>query len=408
MKITLDEIIPYQPPLPPKPSKPSISSKIIPPPSKLPPLIHPLPQKPHSRHQSPSYPSQLHQSKCGPISYPIDQERRSGLPTYTNDFDSELAALSNMTIEATAIASPATENAEQQQHVSSGKGLKTGPYKFPPRSRSDNEQDARHDDEANHGISAEVTEHGRSCSAYQETTEPTNGSKSNSMHSALSPNARSGKAIPADTAHLDEVNLPHASSPAPELTESLNITLLTESVDDQGVLCEKRTPDPDISPLDMILSESRETSLVVLNNEDNEDISNSLGGEHPTTNTTLGCSQDLSLSSREQNGACLGENNTVSVVIPAAQPPKPRTRKSAKRPHRRRSKKRASGTAPFDERDDSDDPDDDDYVEKTPQVDDWYRSTKKPRQLPVTNSDRSDVGAAVGFQLGAKEMVEAR
>ena len=124
------KIIPYQPPLPPKPS---ISSKIIPPSSKLPPLIHPLPQKPHSRHQSPSYPSQLHQSKCGPISYPIDQERRSGLPIYTNDFDSELAALSNMTIEATAIASPATGDAEQQQHVSSGEGLKTGPYKFPPR-----------------------------------------------------------------------------------------------------------------------------------------------------------------------------------------------------------------------------------------------------------------------------------
>ncbi|KAI7970690.1 hypothetical protein EIK77_006432 [Talaromyces pinophilus] len=204
------------------------------------------------------------------------------------------------------------------------------------------------------------------------------------------------------------MNLPHASSAAPELTESPNITLVTESVDNQGVLSEQKTPNPDTSPLDMILSESRETSRVVLNNEDNEDISSSLGGEHPTTNTTLGCSQDLSLSSREQNGVSLGENNTVSVVIPAARPPKPRTRKSAKRPRRRRSKKRTPGTAPFNERDDSDDPDDDDYVERTPQVDDWYRPTKKPRQLPVTNSDRSDVGAAVAFQLGRLSLPDLR
>jgi hypothetical protein len=198
------------------------------------------------------------------------------------------------------------------------------------------------------------------------------------------------------------MNLPHASSAAPDLTESPKITLLTESADkNQGVFSEKRIPDPGSSPLDMILSESRETSLVVRNNEDNEDIPSSLGDEHSTTHTALGCSQDPSHSSRgEQNGVRLDENNTVTVVIPAAQPPKPHTKRSAKRSHRRRPKRRTPRTAPFDEWDDSDDPDDDDYVERTPQADDQYRPMKKSRQLPVMNSDRADVGSAVGFQLG--------
>jgi hypothetical protein len=206
------------------------------------------------------------------------------------------------------------------------------------------------------------------------------------------------------------MTLPRASSVAPDPTKSPNTALRTESVDkNQGVLSEKQTPDPVSSPLDMVLSESRETSLVVRNDEDNEDIPSSLGGEHSTTNTALGCSQDPSLSSRgEQNGDCLGENNTVTVVIPAARPPKPHAKRSAKRPHRRRPKRQTSRTAPFDEEDDSDDPDDDDYVERTPQVDDRYRPTKKPRQLPVTNSDRSDVGAAVGFQLGGLSLPDLR
>jgi hypothetical protein len=125
MMITLDEIIPYQPPLPPKPS---IPSKIIPPPSKLPPLIHPLPQKPHSRHQSPSDPSQLlHQSRSHPISSPIDQESRAEVPSYQNVFDSELA------VEATAIVSAATENTGQQPQCRSGsKGLEDNLRKQPP------------------------------------------------------------------------------------------------------------------------------------------------------------------------------------------------------------------------------------------------------------------------------------
>ncbi|EED23201.1 hypothetical protein TSTA_066480 [Talaromyces stipitatus ATCC 10500] len=329
-----------------------------------------------------------------------------------------------MAVEATAIVSAATENTGQQPQCRSGsKGLEDNLRKQPPANangmltyrghclgiRSDNQQHVSHNGEASPGISAGFLEHERSCSAYQETTERINGLESNTMHAALSSDSRSGTAIPADTAHLDDMDLLHASSAAPNLTMSPNITLITESVKNQGVLGEKRTPDPDSSPSDMILSESRETSLVVRNSEDNEDIPSSLGGEHSTTNTALGCSQDPSLSSRgEQNGDCLGENNTVTVVIPAARPPKPHAKRSAKRPYRRRPKRQTSRTAPFDEEDDSDDPDDDDYVEQTPQVDDRYRPTKKPRQLPVTNSDRSDVGAAVGFQLGGLSLPDLR
>jgi hypothetical protein len=210
MMITLDEIIPYQPLLPPKPS---ISSKIIPPPSQLPPLIHPLPQKPHSRHQSPSYPSQLLQSGSHPISSPIDQESRAEVSSYQNVFDSELAAWSDMAVETTAIVSAATENTGQQSQCRSGsKGLEIDLREQPPGKygqiqssiclatvngrltyrghcpgiRSENWQHGSQNAEASPGISAGFLEHERSCSTYQETTEPINDSESNTMHSALS------------------------------------------------------------------------------------------------------------------------------------------------------------------------------------------------------------------------------
>lgn len=150
----------------------------------------------------------------------------------------------------------------------------------------------------------------------------------------------------------------------------------------------------------MTLSESQETSLVVRNDEDNEGNPSSFGGEHSTTDTAFGCSQDPSpLSCGQQNRVSLRENNTVAVVIPAARPPK-RTRNPAKRPYRRRPKKQKYGEAPFDESDESDNSADDDYVEQTPQVHDRYRPTKKSRQLPVTHSNRSDRGKVIGFQLG--------
>lgn len=123
MMITLDEIISYQPPLPPKPS---ISPKTILPALKLPPLIHPLPQKPHS-------PNQLHQYGCDPISSPINQELKAGAPSYKNVFDSELAAWSDMAVETTAIVSTATEDVDQQQqHRSGSKGFGNNFHKQPP------------------------------------------------------------------------------------------------------------------------------------------------------------------------------------------------------------------------------------------------------------------------------------
>ena len=75
------------------------------------------------------------------------------------------------------------------------------------------------------------------------------------------------------------MNLPHATSAGPDLTESPNITLLTASVDkNQGALSEKRAPDLDSSPLDIVLSESWERSLGPWNNKDNEDTPRILRG----------------------------------------------------------------------------------------------------------------------------------
>ncbi|EED12960.1 hypothetical protein TSTA_054700, partial [Talaromyces stipitatus ATCC 10500] len=234
MMITLDEIIPYQPPLPPKPC---ISSKTIPPPSKLPPLIHPLPQKPQSRHQSPSCPSQLHQSKCDHIPSPIDQEQMSGVPLYTNVFDRELAAWSDMAIKTTAFVSTATENTEQQQHHIGSDLFENGPRKLLSGDQSDNVQHASHDDEASPSISAGFLGHDRSCSAHQETTQLIHASESNGIHATLSKppvrpsrnlpprvrssESRSGNVIP-DTAHLDNMDSPHASSGTINPAESPN------------------------------------------------------------------------------------------------------------------------------------------------------------------------------------------
>lgn len=171
-------------------------------------------------------------------------------------------------------------------------------------------------------------------------------------------------------------------------------------------------PGRDSSPLDMILSESREISLVVQNDEDNEGVQSAFGGEHSPTVTAPDRSQDpLPSSCGERSGVCMRGNNTVAVVIPAARPPKPRTKRRVKRPYRRPPKVQTPRTAPFDESDEtcgSDDDDDDDYVERTPQFDNRYRPTKKPRQLPVTNSDRSNVGAVVGFQLGGLSLPDLR
>lgn len=130
MRITLDDIIYEHHP----PPKPSIPSKAIAPPSKLPPLTHPLPQKPHSRHQSPSFPSQLlHPFRSHPISSPIDQESRAEVPSYKNVFDSELAAWSDIAVEATAIVSATTENTGQQPQCRSGsKGLENDLLEQPP------------------------------------------------------------------------------------------------------------------------------------------------------------------------------------------------------------------------------------------------------------------------------------
>ena len=88
-----------------------------------------------------------------------------------------------------------------------------------------------------------------------------------------------------------------------------------------------------------------------------------LEDEYSTTNITLSCSQDPSLSSRDkQNRVCLGKKSIVTVVIPIAQPPKPNTKISAKYSYYRRSKKQTPRTDSFDEWDD-DDPDNNDYVE---------------------------------------------
>jgi hypothetical protein len=118
-----------------------------------------------------------------------------------------------MAVETTPIVSAATENTGQQPQCRSGsKGLEIDLRKQPPSKygqiqssiclvnvngrltyrgycpgiRSENWQHGSQNGGASPGISAGFLEHEGSCSAYQETTEPINGSELNSMHSALS------------------------------------------------------------------------------------------------------------------------------------------------------------------------------------------------------------------------------
>lgn len=185
-----------------------------------------------------------------------------------------------------------------------------------------------------------------------------------------------GEPIPADRAHDDDMSLPHASSEVINPTESPTLSLLTESIEkNQGVLGAKQTPNPD-SSLDVILGESRETSPVVRKEN----------------------SEGTPSSSGERNGVRTRKNDTVKAVIPAALTPKPRTKKLAKRPRRRRPKMQIPRTTPSDESDD--------YIERTLQFDNRYRPTKRQRQTPITNSDRGDVGS--GFHLGSLSLPDLR
>ncbi|EED16657.1 hypothetical protein TSTA_017320 [Talaromyces stipitatus ATCC 10500] len=108
-------------------------------------------------------------------------------------------------------------------------------------------------------------------------------------------------------------------------------------------------------------------------------------GGYSTKDPPSICLQDPSPpASVEQKRTRPRENNTVAVVIPAGQPPKPRTHRSAKRRYRAHPRTSTYRTASWDESDVSDDSDDEDYLDLT--QDDPDRPTKRRKQLPVTKS----------------------
>jgi hypothetical protein len=111
--ITLDGIIPYQPPpqLPCKPSQPFRATR---PSSRcLSPLIYPLPQWPISSEPSPKLPSGLQQAQYGWTPQPANHR---GMTPHANAFDSELVTLDRTKFEdATLTDMNSIPNSDEEQ-----------------------------------------------------------------------------------------------------------------------------------------------------------------------------------------------------------------------------------------------------------------------------------------------------
>uniref|UniRef100_A0A093UQM9 Transcriptional regulatory protein TOD6 n=1 Tax=Talaromyces marneffei PM1 TaxID=1077442 RepID=A0A093UQM9_TALMA len=374
--ITLDAIIPYQPPLPHKPPK---SSKIAPPPSKPPPLAHPLPQKPDARDQASLSPFQSCQSLSSFVSIPVDQEQTSRRPSSTNAFDTELAAWSDMAINhTTAMNTTAEDQGEGQEPRNDGDSL------------VDNSESPSSDF--------------REPEPYEESTQLIQDSQRYGTHDSAASDSKREHAISVTIAHSDDAEALHTNGCASDLQSAEALTLQPD-VDVRGSGLESQDiPDdewestPSGLPLNMVSSVNGDTGLERQDQNDDHDNLPSCEDDHLTDEPALIHSKEPSPSasvSSERKRTRPRENCAVAVVIPAAQPLQPR-----KRPYRLRNEAQTYRTDPQDESEEFDDSNDDDYVDRAEHVEHQRHSTKRPKYQPIVRSDPMKPEAVRDFKLG--------
>lgn len=186
---------------------------------------------------------------------------------------------------------------------------------------------------------------------------------------------------------------------AETLTHQSDVGVRDDGLESQDVPNVKLKSTSNALPLNMDSSVNGETGLILQDQGDDQDSLHSCEGDHSTNEPGSIQSQDQSASvSSERNGIWPREICPVAVVIPAAQPHKPR-----KRPSRLRTETQPDRTDPFDESDefdDSNDDDDDDYVDRAPHVENQGRSVKRPKYQPIANSDPVRPEAVRDLKLG--------
>ncbi|EED14491.1 hypothetical protein TSTA_106990 [Talaromyces stipitatus ATCC 10500] len=397
--ITLDEIIPYQPPLPPKPS---ISSKPLPLPSKPLPLIHPLPQKPSSRVQSPSYPDQPHQFNQRFV--PNSQEQASPESSYRNVFDRELAEWSNTTA-TTAVMSTGLETPGQEiQHHTGSESFANGSSNLLFNCPSD-VQPASHDNGASSSIAAVTIQPERPRLTHKETTRLMCDPELDDVHSSSIFGTPSEDTVHIDITdtHLNDTDVSHVSgwntnSQLAEIPTQLPEVDVDES---QNAVRDKTTQNLDTSPSNMISSAGPRTSSVVHMDDNDQQNPSSCDNDSSADGPTSGCTRGLTPAFEQRQ-------NCTSRDAATAQPPKPRTRRSAKRPHRSRPRMQTYRTEPPDESGDSDDSDDQDYVDRSQHVDDRARPTNRPKHQPVTDSNSVKPEADIAFKIGSLSLPDLK
>ena len=230
------------------------------------------------------------------------------------------------------------------------------------------------------------------CGVRMDATQPTDLSRECPASQTTLPPA-GGCTTNADSAE-DATQIWNPSIRTTENIGGLDTSGATENIEgDDGTKTPLSDPIPRQSPA---------ARFTVQGNATSRDVG-TLRENNETVTMTPTCFEDRPKSRRHKKKRGAHRNRQVATVVPPkTQPCNPRPQKSTGQPHRERRKRRryrSPSLGDYDS-DDPDDSDDDDYVDSARCVSDQRRPTKRPRQIPMANTNQPERENMIGSQLG--------